>query len=148
MNDFPKLPIGSKIIPDKMTSWEIEKLTKNVLLLDVDLKAETNVYAILHQIAKETDNNMDLFYDYLLNHIEPVINAFFDDPLEDDEYIAVVKEIIMCINKYEGIPALEGLIHDLTDTFDQFILGYEAVNEGSEDSIAEQLAQAERELNS
>ena len=140
-------PIGSKIIPDKMTSWEVERLTKNVLMFDKELKTESNVYAVLHQIAKEGDQNMDLFYDYLLNHIEPVVEAFFDVPLADDEYIIVVKEMIMCIKKYEGLPVLSELIGNLEETLDQFMAGYEGnVLDEGEQTIASQIQGMEEEM--
>jgi len=140
--------IGSKVIPDKMTSWEIEKLTKNVLMFDTELKTESNVYAVLHQIVKQEEDtaSMDLYYDYLLNHIDKVFDAFFDMPLAADERIGVAKEVIMCFKKYEGIPALTEIITNLEETFDHFILGHEVEGDPGEESIAKQLENMENEL--
>jgi hypothetical protein len=132
-----------------MTSWEIENLTKNVLMFDAELKTESNVYAVLHQIIKQEEDtaSMDLYYDYLLNHIEKVMIAFFDVILDDDEYVIVAKEIIMCFKKYEGIPVLAELIGNLEETFDHFILGYESDGSDSEEkSISDQLEKMENEL--
>jgi len=157
MNGLPahnQRMIGSKIIPDKMTSWEIEKLAKNILMFDTELKTESNVYAILHQILKQEEAQMDLFYDYLLNHIDNVIDAYFDNLLADDERIIVIKEVVMCIKKFEGVTALTDLVGNLEETFDHFILGYEVEDVSDEGErnlanrdIADQLEQAERELN-
>ena len=142
--------IGSKIIPDKMTSWEIEKLTKNVLMFDTELKTESNVYGILHQIVKSDQSEMDLYYDYLLNHIDNVLDAYFDMELDANERILVIGEVIMCIKKFEGISTLSELISNLEETFEHFILGYDVALEPeenqSENNIANQLARAEREL--
>lgn len=148
-NELPRLPYNGKPIPDKMTSWEIEKLTKNILMFDTDLKTESNVYSILHQIVKEQDNETeaDLYFDYLLNHIENVINAYFDNILTDSEYVIVMKEVIMSVKRFEAIPILQDLIFHIEETFDHFITGYDDtfIDEGNQ-SIAAQLAQAEREL--
>ena len=138
--------IGSKIIPDKMTSWEIEKLTKNILMFDNELKTESNVYAVLHQIAKSDDAEMDLYYDYLLNHIDDVLDAYFDDVLlGDDERVIVIKEVLLCIKKFEGLPLLSELINNLEETFEQFMVGYE-IDTPDEDHIANQLQKMENEL--
>ena len=138
--------IGSKIIPDKMTSWEIEKLTKNILMFDNELKTESNVYAVLHQIVKSDDAEMDLYYDYLLNHIDGVLDAYFDDIfLDNDERVIVIKEVLMCIKKFEGLPILAELITNLEETFEQFMVGYE-VDTPDEDHIANQLQKMENEL--
>lgn len=154
MHGLPQHPthnqrsIDSKIIPDKMTSWEVERLTKNILLFDVNLKAEGNVYAILHQIAKEDDVSLSLFYDYLLNHIEPVTDAFFDEPLTDEEYINVAEEILLCIKKFDGIDALSEVIGDIEQVFDQFVEGYQFQNvtDIEEDEIMKKLAEMEGEI--
>ena len=138
--------IGSKIIPDKMTSWEIEKLTKNILMFDNELKTESNVYAVLHQIVKSDDAEMDLYYDYLLNHIDGVLDAYFDDIfLDNDERVIVIKEVLMCIKKFEGLPILAELITNLEETFEQFMVGYE-VDTPDENHIANQLQKMENEL--
>ena len=138
--------IGSKIIPDKMTSWEIEKLTKNILMFDNELKTESNVYAVLHQIVKSDDAEMDLYYDYLLNHIDDVLDAYFDDVLlGDDERVIVIKEVLLCIKKFEGLPLLSELINNLEETFEQFMVGYE-IDTPDEDHIANQLQKMENEL--
>ena len=131
-----------------MTSWEIENLTKNVLMFDAELKTESNVYAVLHQIIKQEEDtaSMDLYYDYLLNHIDKVFDAFFDMPLADDERIVIAKEVIMCFKKYEGIPLLTDLITNLEETFDHFILGYEADITDEDRDIAKQLQKLESEL--
>jgi len=144
-------PINSKIIPDKMTSWEIEGLTKNILMFDTDLKTESNVYKILHDIANQMSDDetaSDLYYDYLLNHIEKVIDSYFDQQLEPDEYITVIKEVIMCIKKYEGLPILADVVRNLEETFDHFILGYDSSDDDNDDekSIADQLEKMEREM--
>jgi len=129
-----------------MTSWEIEKLTKNILMFDNELKTESNVYAVLHQIAKSDDAEMDLYYDYLLNHIDDVLDAYFDDVLlGDDERVIVIKEVLLCIKKFEGLPLLSELINNLEETFEQFMVGYE-VDTPDEDHIANQLQKMENEL--
>jgi len=149
-NSNSRLPaIGSKVIPDKMTGWEIEKLTKNVLMFDAELKTESNVYAVLHQIVNQEEDtaSMDLYYDYLLNHIDKVFNAFFDTPLANDERIVVATEVIMCFKKYEGIPALVDIINNLEETFDHYMLKYEVeIDDSGEGSIADQLEKMENEL--
>jgi hypothetical protein len=147
--------IGSKIIPDKMTSWEIERLTKNVLMLDEDLKTEGNVYAILHDISRQDEATIDLFYEYLLANAEMVIDVFFDVHLSCDEYIIIIKEMSMCIKKFEGLPALSEVIENIVGVFELMISAFEEQDEHnanepeddqSEKSIADQLARAEREL--
>jgi hypothetical protein len=148
----PHRHIGGKVIPDRMTSWEIEKLTKNILMFDTDLKTESNVYAVLHQIAKTEESQMDLFYDYLLNHIEPVMEAFFDEPLTDGESIIVMKEVIMCISKYEAIAALTEVIENLVEAFETFILGCnddeepEIIITNENNDIAKTLEEMEKEI--
>jgi acetylglutamate synthase len=134
-----------------MTSWEIEGLTKNILMFDTDLKTESNVYKILHDIANQMSDDetaSDLYYDYLLNHIEKVIDSYFDQQLEPDEYITVIKEVIMCIKKYEGLPILADVVRNLEETFDHFILGYDSSDDDNDDekSIADQLEKMEREM--
>ena len=140
--------IGSKIIPDKMTSWEIERLTKNLLMFDAELKTESNVYAVLHQIAKTSEAEMDLYYDYMLNHVERVTDAFFDNPLDNDEAILVLGEVIMCIKKYEGIPVLLDLINGIVENLELIISGYEADPEPDEEekTISDQLEKMEKDM--
>ncbi len=144
--------INNKIIPDKMTSWEIEKLTKNILMFDTDLKTEDNVYSILHQIVKqeEDESQMGLYFDYMITHTERVMDAFFDTPLDNDEATLVIQEIIMCIKKFEGIDALETLVGNIEEVLDQLVLGYTDVDdiEGIEDdkTIADQLDEMEKEM--
>ena len=141
--------IATKIIPDKMTSWEIENLTKALLMLE--LEPVGNVYSILHQVARE-DENMDLYPDYLMSNVEGIIDQYFDDPLEDDEYAIVLKECIMCIKKYEGHVALAAVVGVITETLSLVAQGYEeggfreAEENQGEGSIAAQLAKAEEEL--
>ena len=142
--------IGSKIIPDKMTSWEIENLTKSILMLEVHPMG--NVYSILHQIAHE-DENMDLYPDYLMCNAEGIIGEYFDDPLEDDEYAIVIKECIMCIKKYEGVVALAAIVTVICESLSLIAQGYEEggmreVDSEDEGNIAAQLEKAEKELNS
>ena len=144
MEELPRHPIDSKVIPDKMTSWEIEKLTKNVLMFDTDLKTEGNVYAILHQIKNSTEAELELYYDYLISHIEQVIDAYFDTPLDNDEYILILNEVIMCIKKYEGLPALNELIENIEESFETIILGYEI--DPLEDTSDDGTNRSEREL--
>ena len=144
--------IGSKIIPDKMTSWEVEKLTRNVLMLDNDLKTEGNVYKILHEIARNDDTTHDLYGEYLMNNTEMIISNFFDNPLEADEITAVLKEMIMCIRKFESHAALKDIVPMIVGVFELMINEYleleieESGTGGNEMSIAEQLDRAEREL--
>ncbi len=152
MEDIPRLPISSKIIPNKMTSWEVEGLTRNVLMFDTELKTESNVYSVLHQIVKQLktdgDSGSDLYFDYLLNNIDKVMDAYFDMPLADDERVVVMKEVIMSIRRFEAMPILESIVGDLVETFDHFILGYDptsVVDEG-EETISEQLEKMEKEL--
>ena len=141
--------IGTKIIPNKMTSWEIENLTKALLMLE--LEPVGNVYSILHQVARE-DENMDLYPDYLMSNVEGIVDQYFDDPLEDDEYAIVLKECIMCIKKYEGHVALAAVVGVITETLSLVAQGYEeggfreAEENQGEGSIAAQLAKAEEEL--
>jgi len=149
-------PIDSKIIPDKMTSWEVERLTKNVLTFDVNLKAEDNVYKLLHQIAKSPESELELFYDYMISHAERVVDAFFDIPLADDEYMIVFKEVIMCIKKYEGLPLLTELVSNIEEALEMVIVGYDDIEfidqtdlsekELAERDIAEQLENMEKDL--
>ena len=153
-HNYPSLPahnqrpVGSKIIPDKMTSWEIENLTKNILMFDTELKTASNVYSTLHQIAKQMDEEgqADLYYDYLLNHIEKVIDAYFDHQLDEDEYLIVMQEVSMCVGKYEGMPLLTELITNLQETFGHFMLGYQNDVDEGEQSIADTIEKMEREM--
>jgi hypothetical protein len=148
MDELPRHSIGSKIIPDKMTSWEIENLTKSILMLEAHPAG--NVYSILHQVARE-DQNMDLYPDYLMCNAEAIIDEYFDDPLADDEYAIVIKECIMCIKKYEGVVALAPITTVICESLAVIAQGYEEggvreVDQEDEGSIAAQLEKAEKEL--
>ncbi len=156
-NELPHHPINSKIIPDKMTSWEVEKLTRNILMFDAELKTESNVYGVLHQIVKEQAGNeseTDLYFDFLLNNIDNVLDAYFDIPLDDDERIIVMKEVIMSVKRFEAMALLQDLIFHLEETFIHFMSGYdpaiividEPTENRGEETIAEQLAAMEKEL--
>ena len=83
-----------------------------------------------------------------MNHIEKVIDAYFDQQLDNDEYIIVMQEVSMCIGKYEGLPTLVELITNLQEVFEHFMLGYTptAEEDEGEKSIAEQLEQMEKEM--
>lgn len=141
--------VGSKVIPEKMTSWEIEKLTRNVLGITPDLTTEENVYILLHQLRKEeTAIDLSLYSEYLMNNIEDVINNYFDDPLDDDEMVIILNEIIMCVSKYETHSVLSDIVEMINGVINMVAQGY---IEGSdvdteENDIATKLAKAEEEL--
>jgi hypothetical protein len=139
--------IGSKVIPDKMTSWEIDQLTRNVLMFDKDLQTQGNTYAILHQISNESDVNMNMYYEYLTVNTEDVIDNFFDVPLDDDEYLIVLNEIIMCISKFEGHVRLGDTVAGINDVLN--MLGQIREGEGQDEDeaeIARKLAEMEGEI--
>lgn len=139
--------ISSKIIPDHMTSWEIEKLTKNILALTPDLSTVTgNVYSLLHQIRND-EAASTLYPDYLMNTVEDVINNYFDEALEDNEMLTVLNEVIMCIMKFEAQPVLAETVTEIVGILNMVGQVYleDTVDEGEKD-IADQLEKAEEEL--
>lgn len=131
---------NGKLDVNKLTSWEIESLTKNVLLL-ADKGTTGNVYSILHKIADQNEEELDIYYDYLYNNAEMFIRDFFDIHLDVNEFKIAVKEVIFCINKYEGIPKLRELISNLTEGLNMLVL--------DADDIADQndeINEAEKEM--
>jgi len=144
-------PIASKVIPDKMTGWEIDTLTRNILMVDPELKAQGNVYAILHQINEEPEVTFDMYSVYLTEHTETVIDNFFDVELSCDEFNIVMKEVIMCIKKFEGVKVLADIVGQIEGTLDTILEEYmlingEVDNDDEEKDIAEQLEKMERDL--
>ena len=73
------------------------------------------------------------------------MEAYFDNPLDDDEYVVVIKDVIMCIKRYEAMPVLSELVGNLEEAFETFMHGYEVVTDEDKD-IAKQLIKMEREL--
>ena len=122
-------------------------------MFDTDLRTEGNVYGILQQINKEGDEaSRGLFYDYMISHVEGVIDAFFDEGLTDQEYVTVIGEMIMSVKKFEGIPALTDLISNIEESFETVILGYDtddtdqSERELADKDIANQLENMEKDL--
>lgn len=108
--------------PRNLTNTEIEHLTKNILALNTDLTEERNVYTMLHFLADKTsEEEIDLYCEYLSLNIEAVINAYFDyKVLTEKEENIILEEISMSINRFHAVKAVKNLVEKVVATIDAY----------------------------
>jgi hypothetical protein len=122
--------------PRNLTNGEIEHLTRNILALNTDLNEERSVYTMLHFLAeKTTEDEIDLYCDYLESNIELIISEFFDNKvLTDKEEEIVIEEVCLSINRFGSIKAVKILVEKVIETIEFYLESkkdenFDAINE-------------------
>jgi hypothetical protein len=152
-SEFKALPEGVKhdttdCDPNDMKNAHVEKLSRNVVAVNADLKETRSVYQIIHTLATSKHNDMEIYYNYLANNIESVIENFFDVELEADEMAVVLAEIKGSLNRFLGLPVVKPVIDGISEVMDEFFVDFtkRAEEKEMEEQLAEEVLQNEIEL--
>lgn len=152
-SEFKALPEGNKdndadYDPKDLKNAHVEKLARNVVAVNADLKEQRSVYQIIHTLATSKHNDMEIYYNYLANNIENVIENFFDIELEADEMSVVLSEIKASFTRFIGIPLVKPVIDGISEVMDEFFVDFtkRAEEKNMEEQIQEQLLENEIEL--
>lgn len=140
-------PISNSISPDKMTNWEVEKLTVNVLMFNPDMTSIGNVYAILNQIVDHNQEaELDLYYEYVKSNLGIVLEAYFDEPLDAADFEVVIGEISNCIGRYKAVTKLAELVKNLDEVFGYALMDQSDENVDEQDDMSNALEREAAEM--
>lgn len=152
-NNGKSLPMGATgappdADPTDMKDFEVERLTRNILSFSVDLREVKSVYAILFAVNSSTEEEKGIYYQYLAQNVEEVIQNFFDQELEVDEMKVVIREVRDSIARFSTYTALESLTDNIDLTLEEFVALYESMktDEDMEDAIKEETGLLDAEI--
>lgn len=114
--------INSKVDPLNLSTTEVEKLTRNLISVNSQLSEVRAVYSVLSELATDTkDGGLDIYYDYLRDNIDEILEEFFDSPLSVDEMIVVFDEVIKSINRFSGNFHLKNVVENIVEVLTDFL---------------------------
>ena len=106
--------------------WEIEKLTRQILLFNPSADSSDSVYTILNNIANAKDEETDIYFEYVGDNVMKVISVFLGRIPNENELTVLLKEISACINRFESMSALKDIINELDSIFGDLEVNYDA----------------------
>lgn len=137
--------MGSQITkhnPKKLSTADVEHLTRNIIAVDTNLDETRTTYTVLHVIADSSEAQIVFYKEFLGSNIENIINSFFDSEtgLAYDELENIVSEVAMAIKRFKAIKRLQKIIPVIIEVLDDFLKfskGFEnaLVDENKEDKV-------------
>lgn len=111
---------GVKPDPEKLSNLEVERLTRNIISVNAELKEVRPVYTVLYVISdKQSEDDLEFYYDFLATNLEEVIENFFERDLDGEETGMVIDEVVKSIERFSGNfqikPVANGIISILNE---------------------------------
>jgi hypothetical protein len=108
--------------PSNLTTSEVEKFTRNLISVNPELSEIRAVYSVLSEIAEDTkQGGIDMYYDYLAENIDTIIEAFFEGPLVYNQLAVVFDEVIRSINRFSTNFHLRSLTQGIVEVITEFM---------------------------
>lgn len=110
-----------------MSMSEVESLTKSILTGSKQESVSSTVYQILCDVAEGNKNEIEFYYDLLVDNIENVLSDFFGtDSFKKSDLEIVLKKVIAFIQKYEFHKDLKVIVSEIIERLNVFCEEYES----------------------
>lgn len=111
--------------PKDMTISDIEALTRNLLSVNPSLTESRSVYQVLNVLTDAKKDEKTYYYDYFENNMLTILLSFFErKELKKDEVEAILKEVIMSVQRFKFHKHLESIVSELVKRMNKFYKDY------------------------
>lgn len=132
--------------PSTLSTPEINRLLRNLLAVDTELKETRPVFEILKTLSEASEAELEMYCDYFSDNIEVILEEFFQEnfyAMEDSETQLLISDLTFTLKRFETHVNLKSV----TDKVIECLNLYYVLSTDSEGAAhSQQIAEYEEEL--